>query len=172
MPMNYRQGDLVCYIKRQGAATAEDVWRVPARVVGADNRVIWVMHGGVPVATAAHKMGPATTTELLAYQVSSRNMVPFDANDPARMPQEQDGFIDATGFPDGVPSRGVKRTEPGAEERVPRPPLRGGTGLPWPSSSSTQRMPALQDGIDADHRMSSKGYQERSLVSLRKESKK
>ena len=83
--MNYRQGDLVCYIKRQGATTAEDIWRGPARVLGADNRVIWVMHGGLPVATAADKMRPATTTEMLAYQVSSRNMVPFDANDPGRM---------------------------------------------------------------------------------------
>jgi hypothetical protein len=155
MPMNYRQGDLVCYIKRQGAATAEEVWRGPARVIGADNRVIWVMHGGIPVATAAHKMRPATTTEMLAYQVSSRNMVPFDANDPGRMPQEQEGFIDATGFPDGVPSRGGKRLEPGAEERVPRPPRRGGKGLSWPSFSSTQPMPGLRDGIDDDHRLDS-----------------
>ena len=107
----------------------------------------------VPVATAAHKMRPATTTEMLAYQVSSRNMVPFDANDPSRMPQEQEGFIDATGFPDGVPSRGVKTPDPGAKERVPRPTPRGEKS--WLSASSTQHMPALQNAIDDDHRIDS-----------------
>ena len=107
------------------------------------------------MATAAHKMRPAITTEMLAYHVSSTNIVPFDANDPGRMPQEQEGFIDATGFPDGVPSRGSKRLEPGAEERVPRPRRRGGRGLSWPSYSSTQPMPGLRDDIDDDHRVDS-----------------
>ena len=54
MPKQYRQGDLACYMKRKGATTPEEVWRGPSRVIGANNRVIRVMHTGIPFATAVH----------------------------------------------------------------------------------------------------------------------
>ena len=78
--------------------SSDDVWRGPARVIGSDNRVIWVMHNGMPVATATHLMRPVTTSEVLAYSYSSRDMTPFDPHDPgrARRVGEQQGYIDAT----------------------------------------------------------------------------
>ena len=105
MPKQCRQGDLVCYMRRQGGNTLAEVWRGPSRVIGADHRVIWVVHNGIPVATAVHRMRPATAAEMMGYQVMSRNMIPFDGNDPSqRQPGKQQGFVDATEGTDAVPA--------------------------------------------------------------------
>ena len=98
-------------MKRQGANTLEEVWHGPSRVIGADDRVTCVMHNGIPVATAVHKMRPATTAEMFGYQVMSRNMVAFDGNDLSlRQPGEHQGFVDATEGTDAVPAPSTLQT--------------------------------------------------------------
>ena len=58
----------------------------------------------MPVAKAVHKMGPATTAEILADHVTSRSMVPFDSHGPSlQHPGEQQRSVDATDVSDAVP---------------------------------------------------------------------
>ena len=83
MPKHYRQGDPVCYMKRQGANTPDEAWRGPSGVFGAENRVMWNMHNGIPAARVVHNVRPATTAELPVYQVVSGNVCPFDGDDPS-----------------------------------------------------------------------------------------
>ena len=72
-------------------------WQGPARIIGFDGDVVWLQHGAVPVATAMHLMRPATTAELLAAQVMSRNMRPTAY---APMPtEEQTSYLDETSRP-------------------------------------------------------------------------
>ena len=74
----YKQGDVVMYrVHHQGARAPGDEWAGPARIIGFDNEVVWVQAGGHPVATALHLLRPASTPELLAWQVRGRNMRPI-----------------------------------------------------------------------------------------------
>ena len=59
LPGKYAAGDLVCYrINRvQGqAGRVEPQWSSVSRIIGFDNKTVWVVHGGVPVATSIGKL--------------------------------------------------------------------------------------------------------------------
>ena len=99
IPMQYRAGDLVCFRREQRRQDdtstnrttrtnkePSQVWSSPARIIGFENKTVWVICEGVPVATAEDKLRPCTAAELLAHQVLSRGF------EYRRTPQQ--GFID------------------------------------------------------------------------------
>ena len=77
LSMEYRDGDWVMYHVTQrarkgptpGAPGTE--WAGPARILGFEQNVVWLQHGGVPIASALHLLRPATTGEMLACQMKA-----------------------------------------------------------------------------------------------------
>ena len=94
LPGNYSVGDLVMYRRDQGAKQPGDEWQGPARTTGYDKNVPWMVHAGVPVAGAMHRIRPANTSEMLAYQVMSRSLTPLYEEVRPRAPGEQQRFLD------------------------------------------------------------------------------
>ena len=79
LPGKYAAGDLVCYrINRvQGqAGRVEPQWSSVSRIIGFDNKTVWVVHGGVPVATSIGKLRPCTSAEALAFSIMNNTFVP------------------------------------------------------------------------------------------------
>ena len=64
----------------------------PARLIGFDSEVLWLQAGGQPVASVMHQLQPATTSELLTWQVR--------------------GYIDARMTDDPLPGRGPRIVPP------------------------------------------------------------
>ena len=107
MQGDYRAGDLVCFRREQrrkdrdpartSAANQESshVWSTPARIIGFDNKVVWVICEGVPVTTAIDKLRPCTAAEVLAYTVLGQKGSVYQP--PA---SGQQGFIDQRNAPD------------------------------------------------------------------------
>ena len=68
-PMNrsYGVGDFVMYYNNdENATTHGEEWNGPARIIGFEERVVWLQHAGVPVASALNMLRPASTAEMLA----------------------------------------------------------------------------------------------------------
>jgi hypothetical protein len=93
LPGKYDAGDLICY-RRENQANTEpsNVWSAPARIIGFENKTVWVSCEGVPVATAIDKIRPCTASEVLAYFVLSRDQGSFRHTVDT---DEQQGFVDA-----------------------------------------------------------------------------
>ena len=85
---DYRVGDVVCYLRKQGARTTEKQWSGGCRVIGFDgNRTMWVVDGQVPVCVAVDKVRPCNSEEALAYQYLAKFV--------AAHAGAQQGFVDA-----------------------------------------------------------------------------
>ena len=85
---NYSAGDLVCFRKEQGSTEPSSVWSAPARIIGFDNKTVWVSCENLPVATALDKLRPCTAAEVLAYQVLNREAMEHGPSD------DQQRFLD------------------------------------------------------------------------------
>ena len=87
IPSDYRAGDFIMFRKEQGYD-----WFGPARVLGRENKVLWCLHQGVPVAAASNRARPANTSDILAH-------MRFGIQDGGRVSRargEQQGFLDVT----------------------------------------------------------------------------
>jgi len=94
----YRVGDVIMYHRVQGATQDHHRWRGPARIIGFEKDVVWVVHSGVPIATAMHLLRPAESSEVLAKLILSRNAAvvpdPFAMDLIADDRGDQQGFLD------------------------------------------------------------------------------
>ena len=108
-------GDLVCFRREQGARTPSDVWSPVSRIIGFDNKTVWVTCEGVPVATSLQRLRPCSAAELLAHQALTRRPR-FDVPPPPAR-GEQHSYLDARG--DAAP-RARDPGEGGDEEEAPR----------------------------------------------------
>jgi len=94
---DYEAGNMIMYrcIQASSGAPGDD-WHGPARIIGFEKDVVWIQHGAVPVATAMHLMRPASTAELLAWQIKSRTgkvgMIP-----EVPPTEDQASYLDHTG---------------------------------------------------------------------------
>ena len=46
-----------------------------SKIIGFDNKTVWVVHQGVPVATSLARLRPCTSAEVLAFQVLNRGNI-------------------------------------------------------------------------------------------------
>ena len=84
-----------CDQAAQGAP--DDHWQGPARITGIDGEVVWLQHGGVPVASTFSRMRPGTTAEMLAAQVQARNFRPMAVPPQLEAEGEQNAYLDFSG---------------------------------------------------------------------------
>ena len=83
------------YRVTEGAKAPGSDWAGLSRIIGIEKDVAWLQHGGVPVASAMHLLRPASTAEMLACQVMSKNMRPTAAEPPPdAQAQQQQGYLD------------------------------------------------------------------------------
>eukprot|EP00974_Lingulodinium_polyedra_P033211 3194904-Lingulodinium_polyedra.AAC.1 len=68
---DYHVGDLLMFRKEQGMD-----WFGPARVLGKEDKVLWCLHQGVPVAAAMNRVRPANTAEILAHMCLGQGLTP------------------------------------------------------------------------------------------------
>jgi hypothetical protein len=108
---NYQVGDFVMYKCKQGAEAPGDEWSGPARIIGFESDVVWLQHMAVPICTAVHLLRPASTAEMLACQVKSRNATP-KVTVPMET-QEQEGFLDMRHIPE------AETADPQLKEQAP-----------------------------------------------------
>ena len=89
--MEFKAGDVNMYRKAEGPR-----WHGPRRIIGFDNKVLWTLHQGTPVAVATGRARPATVSEILVHmllgdRVSERTIDQF------RAAGQQQGFVDISG---------------------------------------------------------------------------
>ena len=84
----YRQGDLIVYMKDQGGSD----WHGPARILDFEENVAWCLHGSIPVAASVNRLKPANADEILAYMSLSRP----GTMHVQRAAGEQQGFLDVS----------------------------------------------------------------------------
>ena len=73
MPLNVRPGDMLMYKREQGSSGAPGGnWHGPLRVLGIDDKVLWGLHEGTPVAVATNNIRSANVSEILAHTILSR----------------------------------------------------------------------------------------------------
>ena len=80
VPRDYEVGDYVCYHKSKRGS--ESQWHGLARVVGRGREVVWLVHGGLPIAAAANKLRPAMAQEILTRDVISEYLRDVPAEPP------------------------------------------------------------------------------------------
>ena len=115
LPGRYAVGDLVCYrINRvQGqAGRVEPQWSSVSRIIGFDNKTVWVVHGGVPVATSLNKLRPCTSAEALAFSITNGAFV--SGQDEGERHEEQ-RYLD---YRDDDVDDAVPREPPARRRRV------------------------------------------------------
>ena len=64
-----------------------------SKIIGFDNKTVWVVHQGVPVATSLARLRPCTSAEVLAFQVLNRGNIQDEHTEVER---EQQRYVDAT----------------------------------------------------------------------------
>ena len=76
LPMSYECGNIVMFQKEQEGAPSLDShdWYGPARILGFDGKVVWLLYQAVPVVTSVTSLRPANASEVLVMQVMSENM--------------------------------------------------------------------------------------------------
>ena len=84
---DYHVGDLLMFRKEQGMD-----WFGPARVLGKEDKVLWCLHQGVPVAAAMNRARPATLQRTLRTCAWARGLMPIRPTAAG----SQQGFIDVT----------------------------------------------------------------------------
>ncbi|CAE7832525.1 GIP [Symbiodinium sp. CCMP2592] len=52
LPGKYQAGDLVCYRIARDEHSGVSTWSTVSKIIGFDNKTVWVVHQGVPVATS------------------------------------------------------------------------------------------------------------------------
>ena len=115
----------------QGSLAPGSEWSGPARIIGFEGDVVWLQHGGIPVASAKHLLHPASTPELLACQVRARAMTPVMVA-PTVGPAEQSSYLDARGpqvpSPAGPDVEDRLALSASDDEDDPEPPVRAAVG--------------------------------------------
>ena len=115
----------------QGSLAPGTEWSGPARIIGFEGDVVWLQHGGIPVASAKHLLRPASTPELLACQVRARTMTPVMVA-PTEGPAEQSSYLDARGpqvpGPAGPDDEDRLALSASDDEDDPEPPVRAAVG--------------------------------------------
>ena len=66
-----------------------------SKIIGFDNKTVWVVHQGVPVATSLARLRPCTSAEVLAFQVLNRGNLQYEHTEAER---DQQRYIDATSW--------------------------------------------------------------------------
>ncbi|CAE7728714.1 RE1 [Symbiodinium sp. CCMP2592] len=94
LPGKYQAGDLVCYRIARDEHSGVSTWSTVSKIIGFDNKTVWVVHQGVPVATSLARLRPCTSAEVLAFQVLNRGNIQYEH---AEVEREQQRYIDATG---------------------------------------------------------------------------
>ncbi|CAE7834664.1 unnamed protein product [Symbiodinium sp. CCMP2592] len=94
LPGKYQAGDLVCYRIARDEHSGVSTWSTVSKIIGFDNKTVWVVHQGVPVATSLARVRPCTSAEVLAFQVLNRGNIQYEH---AEVEREQQRYIDATG---------------------------------------------------------------------------
>ncbi|CAE7692632.1 RE1 [Symbiodinium sp. CCMP2592] len=94
LPGKYQAGDLVCYRISRDEHSGVSTWSTVSKIIGFDNKTVWVVHQGVPVATSLARLRPCTSAEVLAFQVLNRGNIQYEH---AEVEREQQRYIDATG---------------------------------------------------------------------------
>ncbi|CAE7200469.1 GIP [Symbiodinium sp. CCMP2592] len=94
LPGKYQAGDLVCYRIARDEHSGISTWSTVSKIIGFDNKTVWVVHQGVPVATSLARLRPCTSAEVLAFQVLNRGNIQYEH---AEVEREQQRYIDATG---------------------------------------------------------------------------
>ena len=89
--MEFKEGDLIMYGKAEGPR-----WHGQGRIIGFDDKVLWTLHQGTPVAAATGRARSANVSEILAYivlgnRVSERTVEQF------RAAGQQQGSLDISG---------------------------------------------------------------------------
>ena len=115
LPGRYQAGDLVCYRISRNEHSGVSTWSTVSKIIGFDNKTVWVVHQGVPVATSLARLRPCTSAEVLAFQVLNRGNIQYEHTEVER---EQQKYIDATGDdlvrddPEEPPDGGVGISSP------------------------------------------------------------
>ena len=60
-------GNPITYRKEYRSNAATQLRPSPARIIGFENKIVWAVHEGVPVALAMDKARPCDPAEALAY---------------------------------------------------------------------------------------------------------
>ena len=61
LPAKYQAGDLVCYRISRDKRSGISTWSTVSKIIGFDNKTVWVVHQGVPVATSMGRLRPCTS---------------------------------------------------------------------------------------------------------------
>ena len=78
LPGRYQAGDLVCYRISRDEPSGVTTWNTVSKIIGFDNKTVWVVHQGVPVATSLARLRPCTSAEVLAFQVLNRGNIQYE----------------------------------------------------------------------------------------------
>ena len=108
MPLNVRVGDMLMYKKEQGSSGAPgDNWCGPLRVLGVDDKTLWGLHEGVPIACATNKVRSANVSEILAHTILKRGKL----QEPVREgdPNAQRTMLDLRDKPEDQQQQSKKR---------------------------------------------------------------
>ena len=125
LPGKYQAGDLVCYRISRDEHSGVSTWSTVSKIIGFDNKTVWVVHQGVPVATSLARLRPCTSAEVLAFQVLNRGNLQYEHTEAER---EQQRYIDATGDdlvldnPEEQPDEGIGIGSPIQMEDAPPVP--------------------------------------------------
>ena len=125
LPGKYQAGDLVCYRISRDEHSGVSTWSTVSKIIGFDNKTVWVVHQGVPVATSLARLRPCTSAEVLAFQVLNRGNLQYEHTEAER---DQQRYIDATGDvlvldnPEEQPDEGIGIGSPIQMEDAPPVP--------------------------------------------------
>ena len=72
IPKEYQCGDMVMYKREQGAEEPGSEWNGPARIIGLEDKILWMIHNGTPIVGAPNRCRPPHASELLAYSSLNR----------------------------------------------------------------------------------------------------
>ena len=64
LPDTSRVGDLVMYKRDQDAEQPGTEWHGPARVLGHDEKTVWMLHNATPISSTTYKIRPADAAEV------------------------------------------------------------------------------------------------------------
>ena len=96
------------YKREQGAEEPGSEWNGPARIIGLENRNLWMIHNGTPIVGAPNRCRPPNASEPLACSFLNRT----GGQRPAFPPTGQQSFVDVRTSPSHSGSSARKRPMP------------------------------------------------------------
>ena len=125
LPGRYQAGDLVCYRISRNEHTGVTTWSRVSKIIGFDNKTVWVVHQGIPVATSLSRLRPCTSAEVLAYQVLNGGNLRFEFAESER---DQQRYIVPLRMSDWTIPMRMRRTWETSWDWSP--PSRHSSGIP------------------------------------------